>query len=122
MMDNAIAALVQAGVGTGAPTNPSSRYYGLGVEQITLANGLTVSYLSRRIIPQMSIYTQTQNYSVVAGDRVDNLAARFIGDPILFWMIVEANGVEDADSLTAVPGRTILIPLVSGIPPGARNG
>jgi len=121
-MDNAIAALVQAGVGTGTPTNPSSRYYGFGVEQITLANGLTVSYLSRRIIPQMSIYTQTQNYSVVARDRLDNLAARFIGDPILFWMIAEANGVLDADSLTAEPGRTILIPLVSGSPAGARNG
>ena len=121
-MDNALAALVRAGVGTGAPTNPNSRYYGNGVEQITLANGAVVSYLSRRIIPQMSIYTQTQNYSVGAGDRLDNLAARFVGDPILFWMIADANGVLDADSLTAEPGRTILIPLVGGIPSGARNG
>lgn len=121
-MDNALAALVQSGVGTGAPTNPSSRYYGTGVEQMTLANGTVVSYLSRRIIPKMSLYAQTQNYTVVAGDRLDNLAARFLGDPILFWMIAEANGVEDADELTAEPGRVILIPLVSGIPPGARNG
>jgi hypothetical protein len=121
-MDNALAALVKSGVGTGAPTNPSSRYYGSGVEQIALASGVTVSYLSRRIVPKMSLYSQTQNYSVVAGDRIDNLAARFLGDPILFWMIAEANGVEDAESLTAEPGRTILIPLVSGIPAGARNG
>jgi nucleoid-associated protein YgaU len=121
-MDNALAALVQSGVGTGAPTNPSSRYYGFGVEQMTLANGTVVSYLSRRIIPPMSLYTQTQNYTVVAGDRLDNLAARFLGDPILFWMIAEANGAEDANELTAEPGRVILIPLVSGIPPGARNG
>ena len=121
-MDNALAALVQSGVGTGAPTNPNSRYYGCGVEQITLSNGLVVSYLSRRIIPQMSIYTKTQNYSVVAGDRLDNLAARFVGDPILFWMIAEANAAMDASELTAEPGRSILIPLVSGIPAGARNG
>ncbi|HWE85320.1 MAG TPA: LysM domain-containing protein [Terracidiphilus sp.] len=121
-MDNALAALVQSGVGTGAPTNPSSRYYGSGVEQMTLANGTVVSYLARRIIPKMSLYTQTQNYTVVAGDRLDNLAARFLGDPILFWMIAEANGAEDANELTAEPGRVILIPLVSGIPPGARNG
>ena len=121
-MDNALAALVQAGVGTGAPTNPSSRYYGDGVEQITLSNGLVIAYLSRRIIPQMSIYAQTQNYSVTASDRLDNLAARYLGDPILFWMIAEANGVLDASQLAAVPGRSILIPLVSGIPTGARNG
>lgn len=121
-MDNALAALVQSGVGTGAPTNANSRYYGAGVEQIALADQVAVSYLSRRIIPPMSIYAQTQNYSVVLGDRLDNLAARFLGDATLFWMIADANGAMDADELTAVPGRIILIPLVSGIPPKARNG
>ena len=121
-MDNALAALVRSGVGSGAPTNPSSRYYGSGVEQFTLPNGTVVSYLSRRILPPMSLYGQTQNYSVVAGDRLDNLAARYLGDPILFWMIADANGAEDAEQLTAEPGRVIVIPLVSGIPAGARNG
>ncbi len=121
-MDNALQALVQSGVGTGAPTNPSSRYYGMGVEQIALSNGLVVSYLSRRIIPPSSIYRQTQNYSVTAADRLDNLAARYLGDPILFWMIADANGALDASTVTAEPGSTILIPLVSGIPSGARNG
>jgi len=121
-MDNALAALVQSAVGTGAPTNPSSRYYGSGVEQMTAPDGTVIAYLSRRIIPQTSIYTQTQNYSVVAGDRLDNLSARFLGDPILFWMICDANGVENPDELTAEPGLVIQIPLVSGIPAGARNG
>ncbi len=121
-MDNALAALVKSGVGTGAPTNPNSRYYGSAVEQITLADGTVVAYLSRRIVPQMSIYAQTQNYTAVAGDRLDNLAARYLGDPQLYWMIADANGVKDPDELTAEPGRVILIPLVSGIPAGARNG
>jgi nucleoid-associated protein YgaU len=121
-MDNGLAALVQAGVGTGAPTQPNSRYYGAGVEQISLSAAPPVAYLSRRIVPQMNIYAQTQNYTVVAGDRLDNPAARYLGDPLLFWMIVEANGALDAGSLTAEPGRVILIPLVSGIPPKARNG
>jgi hypothetical protein len=121
-MDNALAALVQAGTGTGAPTNINSRYYGSVVKQTTLSNGLVVSYLSRRIIPQMSIYTQAQNYSVVIGDRLDNLAARFVGDSILFWMIGDANSAMDPNSLTVEPGRVILIPLVSGIPSGARSG
>ena len=121
-MDNALAALVQAAVGTGAPTNPNSRYYGNGVEQITLPNGVVVAYLSRRIIPPPSIYPQTQNYSVVIGDRLDNLAARYVGDPILYWMIADANSAFAPGDLTATPGKTILIPLVSSIPAGARNG
>jgi hypothetical protein len=121
-MDNALAALVKSGVGTGAPTNPSSRYYGASVEQLTLPDGNTVSYLARRLIPPMSLYAQTQNYSVLSGDRTDILAARFLGDPILFWMLADANGAVDSDDLTAEPGRVILIPRVSGIPTGARNG
>jgi hypothetical protein len=121
-MDNPLAALVQAATGTGAPTNPSSRYYGSAVEQMTLPNGTVVAYLSRRIIPQASIWPVTQNYSVVVADRLDNLAARFVGDPILFWMIADANTAFNPDDLTAEPGKVILIPLVSGIPSGARNG
>jgi hypothetical protein len=121
-MDNALAALVQGAAGTGAPTNPNSRYYGNAVEQLTLAGGTVVAYLARRIIPQASLYTQTQSYSVVTGDRVDNLAARFVGDPILFWMIADANTAFEPDDLTAEAGKTVLIPLVASIPPGARNG
>jgi hypothetical protein len=121
-MDNALAALVRAAAGTGAPTNPNSRYYGNGVEQLTLPSGTVVAYLSRRIIPNASIYPQTQNYSIVTGDRLDNLAARYLGDPILFWMLADANTAFYPDALTATPGTKILIPLVSGIPAGARNG
>jgi len=121
-MDNALAALIQSAAGTGAPLNPSSRYYGNAVEQASLPDGTEVAYLSRRIIPPISTYTRTQDYSVVAGDRLDNLAARFLGDPILFWMIADANGTSDPEELVSVPGRIIQIPLVSGIPPGARNG
>jgi hypothetical protein len=121
-MDNALAALVQSAAGTGAPTNPNSRYYGKAVEQITMPDGTVIAYLSRRIIPQSGIWPQTQNYSVVVGDRLDNLAARFVGDPILFWMIADANSAFNPDDLTSEPGKVIQIPLVSGIPSGARNG
>lgn len=121
-MDNALASLVQSAAGSGAPTNPSSRYYGSAVEQLTLADGTVIAYLSRRIIPQANIYPQTQNYSVVIGDRLDNLAARYVGDPILFWMIADANTAFDPDKVTAEPGTVIQVPLVSGIPSGARNG
>jgi len=121
-MDKAIQAMVLAAAGTGAPTNPSSRYYGANVEYFTKPDGTQVAYLQRRIIPQASIYTSIQDYVVVEGDRLDNLAFTFLGDPLLFWTICDASGATDPDELTNEIGGTIVIPLSSGIPPGARNG
>jgi len=121
-MDQAISAMVKGAAGTGAPTNPSSRYYGFAVEFFTRADRKQVAYLQRRTIPQPDIYKSVQNYVVVEGDRLDNLAQTFLGDPLLYWMVCDANGVSDPDELTSQVGRTILIPLASGIPTGARNG
>jgi hypothetical protein len=121
-MDPIVQSMVAAAAGTGAPTNPSSRYYGAMVEYYTPANGVPVAYLQRRIIPQANTYTALQSYSVSSGDRLDNLAYQFLGDPILYWMICDASGAVDPDRLTAESGTTIQIPLAAGIPPGARNG
>jgi nucleoid-associated protein YgaU len=123
-MDQALASLITSAAGTGATTNLSSRYYGAPIEDYTLPNGTPVKYLARRILPQPDIYTSLQNYVIVDGDRLDNLAAKYLGDPILYWMICDANGVTDPDELTSREqiGRTILIPLASNIPAGARNG
>jgi hypothetical protein len=121
-MDQTVRAMVAAAAGTGAPTNPSSRYYGAAVEYYTGADGVQVAYLQRRIVPQASIYTSLQSYAVSYGDRLDNLAYKFLGDPILYWMICDANSAVVPDQLTAEPGCSIQIPLAAGIPPGARNG
>jgi hypothetical protein len=121
-MNSAIASLIQSAAGTGAPTNTSSRYYGGAIDQFTRPDGTPVVYLARRILPQPSIYLSVQNYAVVQNDRIDNLSARFLSDPLLFWMICDANGVTDPDELTSQTGRSIFIPLASGVPAGARNG
>ena len=121
-MNSAITSLIQSAAGTGGPTNTSSRYYGGVINQFTAPDGTPIVYLARRILPQPSIYLSVQNYAVVQNDRIDNLAARFLGDPLLFWMICDGNGVTDPDELTSQTGRSILIPLASGVPAGARNG
>ncbi len=121
-MDNALATLIRSAAGTGAPTNKTSRYYGAAINQYTQSNGTVVAYLARRIIPQPEIYSSLQNYVIVERDRLDNLAFRFLRDPLLFWMICDANGTVDPDDLVSQVGRTILVPLAATIPPGARNG
>jgi len=121
-VDSALAALITSAAGTGAPTNPSSRYYGAAVEQFVLPNGPPVKYLGRRHIPQGSPYTGTQTYVITDSDRLDNLAFRFLGNSILYWMICDANRATDPDELTAQAGRTIVVPVAAAIPPGARHG
>jgi hypothetical protein len=123
-MDSVLQSMVLAAAGTGAPTNTSSRYYGTPVELFTRPDGTQVAYLQRRIIPQPTVYTSVQNYAVVDGDRIDNLSNTFLGDPLLYWTICDANFASDPDELTdeAQVGTTILVPLATGIPAGARNG
>jgi nucleoid-associated protein YgaU len=121
-MDQVLAALIASAAGTGGPANPNSRYYGAAIEELTLVSGTPVKYLARRILPQPSIYAATATYVVTDGDRLDNLAQKFLGDPALYWVICDANGATDPDELTAQPGQTILIPVAASVPPGARNG
>jgi nucleoid-associated protein YgaU len=121
-MDSALAAMVKSAAGTGGPGKQSSRYYGAPIETLKMDDGTDVVYLRRRIVPQPDIYTTLQDYVVVEGDRLDNLAAKFLGDPLLYWMICDANGATDPDEVTAEPGSTIKIPIASAIPDGVRNG
>jgi len=121
-MDNSLASLIQSAAGTGAPTNTTSRYYGAAINTYTPTIGVPVVFLSRRIVPQPSVYVSVQNYVVVENDRIDNLSTKFFGDPLLFWMICDANVATDPDEVTAQKGRSILVPLASAVPAGARNG
>jgi len=121
-MDSALAKMIQGAAGTGAPTNPSSRYYGANTLEYVGHDGVAVRYLARRIVPQPGVYTSTQTYSVSEGDRIDNLSSKYLGDPLLYWMIADVNSVMDAESLTQTPGKNMQLPLATGVPPGARNG
>jgi nucleoid-associated protein YgaU len=121
-MNQALASLISGAAGTGAPTLPSSRYCNAATLSYTFPNGTQVMYLARRIVPQASIYQSVQSYVIVDGDRLDNLSTKFLGDPLLYWMICDANSGTDPDALTAQVGCSVLIPLSAGIPPGARNG
>jgi hypothetical protein len=93
---------------------PTSRYYGLATLTLT-QDGQTVAYISRRFLPQPDQFTPLQEYSVVQGDRLDNIAAKFLGDPTLFWRLCDANGVMRSDELTATVGRKVVITLPVGV-------
>jgi hypothetical protein len=94
----------------------SSRYRNVTVTSMQDANGQTVVYLKRRFVPQADNFDVLQLYTVKEGDRLDNIAHQFIGDPEQFWQICDANNVLEPGELTEQPGDTIRITLPEGIP------
>ncbi|HXC55129.1 MAG TPA: LysM domain-containing protein [Rhizomicrobium sp.] len=72
------------------------------------------SYLGRTLLPLPSTLKAQSSYTIQAGDRLDNISTRLLGDPLLYWMLLEANGVSDPATLCAIPGRKITVPAAVG--------
>lgn len=73
-----------------------------------------VAYLGRTLLPLPSTIKQQSTYTIQAGDRLDNLSYKLLGDPLLYWMLLEANGISDPAVLCAIPGRKIIVPAAVG--------
>jgi hypothetical protein len=99
-----------------------SRYYGSGTLTYTAPNGQNITYLERRFVPQPGApnYATVAGHAVKQGDRLDLIAAKYLGDPLVFWLICDANGVIRPDSLVETVGRVINITTPQGVP-GASN-
>ena len=93
---------------------PTSRYYGIATATIVL-NGQPVAYLLRRFLPPSSSFQVLQQHTVVQGERLDNIAALYLGDPTLFWRICDANGAMRPWELAETVGRKLVITMPSGI-------
>lgn len=94
----------------------TSRYYGVKTATIQLADGRTVRYLLRRFLPAADRFALLHEHQVTEGDRLDNLAAKYLGDPEAFWRIADANEAMAPEELTETVGRTLRITLPEGIP------
>ena len=93
---------------------PTSRYHGVPTAELRNADGTTIVYLRRRFVPPPDRFDLIAEHTVVAGDRLDNLAAAYLGDAELFWRICDANNAMDPNELTESVGRTLRITLPEG--------
>jgi hypothetical protein len=93
----------------------TSRYYNIPVAELETALGKKVVYLRRRFVPAPERFEVIQEHVVSEGDRLDNLAAHYLGDPELFWRLCDANGAVRPDELTETVGRRLRITLPEGI-------
>jgi hypothetical protein len=98
-----------------AAFGPSSRYAGLEIARIEIA-GQTVRYVRRRFLPQPESLAVIAEHTVRQDERLDHIAARYLGDPELFWRICDANRAGRPDELTEKTGRRLAITLPEGIP------
>ena len=96
--------------------SPTSRYYGFDTLQIKLPGGETVVYLKRRFLPQPESFSLLQEHIVTEGERLDNITAKYLGDPEQFWRVADANRAMRPEELTETVGRRLRITLPEGIP------
>ena len=119
-MIDPLQALLQAGALQNTLFPPTSRYHGIDTATLQTTDGRTIVYLRRRFVPPPERFILLQEHVVAEGERLDILAAHYLGDPEQFWRIADANAALRPEELTEIPGRRLRITLPEGIP-GAPN-
>ena len=95
---------------------PNSRYHDTEVAKLEAPDGRIVAYLRRRFVPQPESLALIAEHLVRQGDRLDNVAATYLGDPEQFWRIADANRAMAPEELTDGPGTRLRITLPAGVP------
>lgn len=93
----------------------TSRYYMTKTAQLSRADGEDVVYLRRRFVPSPERFELLTEHTVTEGERLDNITARYLGDPEQFWRVCDSNGAMRPDELTETIGRRLRITLPEGI-------
>lgn len=121
-MKSPLQALIQMGVVPAVTFPADSRYYAARTLSYVTPAGETITYLARRIVPQPGApnFATIATHSVRQGDRLDLIAAKYLGDPLIFWLICDANGAIDPADLVATIGTVLSITTPQGVP-GAPN-
>lgn len=116
----ALQALLQPG-GSSAALRfpPTSRYATVGTTTLETADGRTIVHLKRRLVPPPERFEDLQEHVVSEGERLDAIAAKYLGDPEQSWRLCDANGVLNPEELEEI-GRRLRITLPEGIPGAPR--
>jgi hypothetical protein len=91
--------------------DPASRYHNLETLTLTRPDGSNVAYIARRFCPAGETLPLLTTRQVRAGDRLDNLAASQLGNPLDYWRIVDANDAMNPRELLQPLARQLRIPV-----------
>ncbi len=92
----------------------TSRYHSVETATWSTSDGREIVFLRRRFLPAADGVVVLAEHLVAEGDRLDNITARYLGDPEQFWRVCDANDTMHPDELTAEIGRRLRIPLLQG--------
>lgn len=87
----------------------NSRYATIETIIVELPDGQRIACKRPRIVPHPARATAAREVMVTPGDRLDNIAAKTLGDPLLFWRLADASGALNPDDLER-PGTLIVVP------------
>jgi hypothetical protein len=119
--NQALLDLLKPGALKAALFPPTSRYYGIDTATLEGRDGSITIFLRRRFVPPPERFALLLEHLVIQGERLDNITARYLGDPEQFWRVCDANRAMNPDELTERDGRRLRITLPEGIP-GATAG
>lgn len=86
----------------------TSRYAAIEHGEWVSPEGRAVRYVRRRFLPR-DVPPTLARHPVAAGDRLDNVTARYLGDPEQFWRLADANHAVRPEELTERVGRVLVI-------------
>ena len=103
---------------------PGSRYVNTPTATMPLASldpsdptaQRTRVYLQTRIAPKPAAFTTAATHAVVEGERLDNVTAKYLTDPLQFWQLCDANAALRPWELVEDARTTIRIPMPSTTP------
>jgi len=92
----------------------TSRYYNIEIVRYVTAEQREIVYLRRRFLPRTTNAVIIAEHSVEEGDRLDNVTAKYLGDPEQFWQVCDINDAMQPDELTAEIGRRLKVAMPTG--------
>ena len=88
---------------------PTSRYAGLDTAFIVDRSGRQIPYRRRRLLASGDTMPEIGRVRVIAGDRLDLVTARALGDPEQFWQLCDANDAMNPFDLITAPGQSLRV-------------
>jgi hypothetical protein len=92
----------------------TSRYFSIEIAKYTTADQREIAYLRRRFLPSSEGAVIIAEHKVEEGDRLDNVTAKYLGDPEQFWRVCDVNEAMIPDELTEEIERWLKIPMPIG--------
>ena len=89
----------------------NSRYARLPTTTLVRADGRTITYVTRRFLPQGEDLPVLVALQVNSEDRLDLIANRADGVPEAFWLVADANNAMNPAELLDEPATTVVVPI-----------